>query len=227
MKNNKFFDAWSKIEPDSAANARMLEAILAQNQKKIRKRYPMNKNLILKRLVPVAACLVLVAAGVVAVPRLIAQPYDMPFPYNPSTTQTQNNNTHDDVQSIVLPAVLAGQAVTWEPAENTAAPGTDPDGDFAQSTWSIMMSTENGRELSFGSGDTRVIGTLEDGRTITVALELTETRDEATDPGLSSWREGTFNFTEIELEVGSVLFETSIMDHTGTSVFHAVIESID
>ena len=61
MKNKQIIDSWNKIEPDSAADARMLEAILAQNQSETRKVHPM-KNFHFKRLAPVAACLVMAVA---------------------------------------------------------------------------------------------------------------------------------------------------------------------
>ena len=65
MRNKQIVDSWNKIEPDSAADARMLKAILARNhsgKSEKRKVSFMNKALNLKRLAPVAACLVMVLA---------------------------------------------------------------------------------------------------------------------------------------------------------------------
>ena len=64
MKNKKIMQAWQAIEPDSAADARMLEAILARNPSgklKMKEAYPM-KHLNWKRLAPIAACLVMAIA---------------------------------------------------------------------------------------------------------------------------------------------------------------------
>ena len=67
MKNKKIMQAWQAIEPDSAADARMLEAILARNRQggttKMKGVTPM-KTLNWKRLAPVAACLVAAVAAV-------------------------------------------------------------------------------------------------------------------------------------------------------------------
>ena len=66
MKNNRIVDAWNKIEPDSAADERMLKSILARNRSmghsekervsSIKKPYSW------KRFASVAACLVMVIA---------------------------------------------------------------------------------------------------------------------------------------------------------------------
>ena len=66
MKNRKIIHAWQAIEPDSAADARMLVAILARNpsgKTKMKEAFTM-KNLNWKRLAPIAACLVLTVAAV-------------------------------------------------------------------------------------------------------------------------------------------------------------------
>ena len=65
MKNKRIIDSWSKIKPDSAADARMLNAILARNRsrKTVRERvYTVNRAHNWKRLAPIAVCLVLVIA---------------------------------------------------------------------------------------------------------------------------------------------------------------------
>jgi hypothetical protein len=65
MKNERIIDSWNKIESDSAADERMLNAILAHNHSgktKKEKMYAMNRTLNWKRLTPIAACLVLVIA---------------------------------------------------------------------------------------------------------------------------------------------------------------------
>jgi nitrate reductase NapE component len=65
MRNKRIVDSWNKIEPDSAADARMLDAIIARNhagQSEKNKVSTMNKTLDWKRLAPIAACLVLVVA---------------------------------------------------------------------------------------------------------------------------------------------------------------------
>jgi len=65
MKNKRMIDSWNKIEPDSAADVRMLDAILARNrlgQFAKRKAFTMNKAFNWKRLAPVAACLVMIIA---------------------------------------------------------------------------------------------------------------------------------------------------------------------
>jgi len=65
MKNKRIIDSWNKIEPDSAADVRMLDAILARNRLgrfEKRKVFTMNKAFNWKRLAPVAACLVMIIA---------------------------------------------------------------------------------------------------------------------------------------------------------------------
>jgi hypothetical protein len=65
MKNKRIIDSWSKIKPDSAADARMLNAILARNRsrKTVRERvYTVNRAHNWKRLAPIAVCLVLAIA---------------------------------------------------------------------------------------------------------------------------------------------------------------------
>jgi|LSQX01.1.fsa_nt_gb hypothetical protein len=71
MKNKRIVDSWNKIEPNAAAEARMLDSILARNDSgeaeegKVR---TMNKVFNWKRLAPIAVCLILAIA--VAIPFL-------------------------------------------------------------------------------------------------------------------------------------------------------------
>jgi hypothetical protein len=70
MKNNRIVDAWDKIEPDSAAETRILGAIRARNhsgQSEKEKAFTMNKIFNRQRLAPIAACLVLIGALVVVI----------------------------------------------------------------------------------------------------------------------------------------------------------------
>lgn len=63
MKNKRIIDSWNKIELDSAADERMLIAILTRNRSgktEKDKVFTMNKTLNWKRLAPVVACLVFV-----------------------------------------------------------------------------------------------------------------------------------------------------------------------
>lgn len=63
MKNKRIINSWDKIEPDSVADARMLDAVLARNHSsEKRKGSSMNKALNWRRLAPVAACLIMVVA---------------------------------------------------------------------------------------------------------------------------------------------------------------------
>jgi len=65
MKNKRIIDSWNKIELDSTADERMLDAILARNysgKTEKRKVFTMNRTFNLKRLAPIAACLVLLVA---------------------------------------------------------------------------------------------------------------------------------------------------------------------
>ena len=65
MKNKRIVDSWNKIEPNAAAEARMLESILARNHSGEAlegKVIEMNKVFKWKRLAPIAACLVLAIA---------------------------------------------------------------------------------------------------------------------------------------------------------------------
>jgi hypothetical protein len=64
MKNEAIIDSWSKIKPDRAADERMLAAILARNHANDVKEGKM----LLKRLIPVTACLVVALA--IAIPFL-------------------------------------------------------------------------------------------------------------------------------------------------------------
>lgn len=63
MKNKQIIDSWNKIEPGSAADGRMLEAILARNhagQSEKEKVRTMNRAFNWKRLGSAAACLIVV-----------------------------------------------------------------------------------------------------------------------------------------------------------------------
>lgn len=65
MKNNKIVDSWNKIEPDSTADERMLNAILARNQSSLsdkKKVHIMSKSINRKWFAPIAACFVMVVA---------------------------------------------------------------------------------------------------------------------------------------------------------------------
>ncbi|MCL2002515.1 MAG: hypothetical protein FWG72_00730 [Oscillospiraceae bacterium] len=71
MKNKQFIDAWNKIAPDSAADARMLDAILARNQAMRQTKKGEVYTMIQKfnrKWLAAAACLIVVAA--VAIPLL-------------------------------------------------------------------------------------------------------------------------------------------------------------
>lgn len=71
MKNDRIIAAWNAIEPDGAADARMLSAILHQNQSAQKRKEKENTMFFMKRiLIPFAACLVLLAViGVVGANR--------------------------------------------------------------------------------------------------------------------------------------------------------------
>ncbi|MDR3295931.1 MAG: hypothetical protein LBT26_08920 [Clostridiales Family XIII bacterium] len=65
MKNKRIVDSWDKIETDSAADERMLSAILARNHSgkyERNKVNTMNRTINWKRLAPIAACFVFVFA---------------------------------------------------------------------------------------------------------------------------------------------------------------------
>ena len=69
MKHERIINAWSKIEPDSNADRRMLAAILDENRSTKNRReraLKMNKKINWKVLAPVAGCLVLALA--IAIP---------------------------------------------------------------------------------------------------------------------------------------------------------------
>ena len=68
MKNNRIIASWNKIEPDDSANERMLSAILEQNRS-VRGRKDKVISMLRnaktkKRMIPVTACLVVLAAVV-------------------------------------------------------------------------------------------------------------------------------------------------------------------
>lgn len=64
MRNEQIINAWSKIEPGNAADARMLNAIITRNHAtgNNKKSFDNKKPLTRKRLAPIAACLVIVVA---------------------------------------------------------------------------------------------------------------------------------------------------------------------
>lgn len=71
IKEKRIIDSWNKIKPDSVADERMLDAILARNhavKTKNERVYTMKRAFYRKRLVPIAAILVLAIA--VAIPFL-------------------------------------------------------------------------------------------------------------------------------------------------------------
>jgi hypothetical protein len=70
VKNERIVDSWNKIEPDSAAEARMLNAILTRNhlgQSEKEKKLPIAGVLNWKRLAPLVACLAFVFVLIAAV----------------------------------------------------------------------------------------------------------------------------------------------------------------
>lgn len=65
MKNKRIIDSWNKIEPDSTADERMLDTILARNHSgktENGKLFIVNKTFSWKRLASIAACFVLLIA---------------------------------------------------------------------------------------------------------------------------------------------------------------------
>ena len=220
MKNKKIFDAWNKAGPDAAADARMLGAILARNagQSQTRKVYPMNKMMHWKRLAPIAACLVLAIAAVAFVPKLTARP---PAPAQPAATQ----NGPEKIQQMTLPAMLAGQEVKWQ---NLSLGETDPKADNADE-WSVMVQTKDGLELKFGSTDTKVIGTLADGRKIVVATEETgrvQGKGKKNTSAVSVSVPDDAGFVG-SIEVGATIMEINHTDETGMTItYRSYIESI-
>ena len=68
MKNDSIIAAWNTIEPDAAADSRMLSAILHANRTAQNRKEKMTTMNIKRILIPVAACLALLAViGVVGV----------------------------------------------------------------------------------------------------------------------------------------------------------------
>ena len=202
MKNRRITDAWNKIEPDSAAEARMLEAILAKNQPKTREVYPMNRTI--KRLVPIAACLALAIAAAVAIPRFTAKPPVVP----PGTEQV-----------VTLPAMLAGQAVTWEAFPDDAEPGIPI-------KWSVKVTTADGALLEMGDTEMKILGLLADGRKITVAREEVSRVPQAKEtagPGV------LLSVPDLEsaLEIGSTVMQIAFTDDGWTTTYRCYIQAIE
>jgi len=212
MKNKKIIDAWNKIELDAAADARMLEAIIAHNQSKTRKVYPMNKTF--KRLVPIAACLALAIAAAVVIPHFTAQQPIAP------TRPTQTQNAPVKLEQMSLPVMLAGQEVKWQ---NLAVKDTEPKEDDA--SWYVTVFGADGLELHFGSPDTKPVGTLADGRKVILATE--EIRRE--ESGEKNAANVTITLGAYDaIEVGTTIMEFSHSDETGlTVVYRCYIEAIE
>lgn len=82
MKNKRIIDSWNKIEPDSTAEARMLNAILDRKhlgEPERRKVIKMSKTFNWKRLAPVAACLVLAVAIAIPFINNSSSDFDLPL----------------------------------------------------------------------------------------------------------------------------------------------------
>jgi len=211
MKNERIIEAWDKIEPDSIADACMLDAILARNQagrSKIRKvLHPMNKALFLKRLAPAAACLVLAIAAVAMIPQMARQP-------------SQTQNVPGKLEEVSLPAMLAGQKVTWQ---NLSVNETEPQGDEA--SWYITVLGADGLQINFGSPDTKPVGTLADGRKVILATEEVR-REEAGKKNASKVIVTLGDYDTIE--VGNTILEFSHADETGLTIsYRCYIEAIE
>ena len=202
MRNRRIVDAWDKIKPDSAADARMLDAILAHDKSKTRKGYPM-KNFNWKRLAPIAACLVLAIAAVAAIPQFIP-----------------GRNAPVKGEQMTLPAMLAGQEVTWEafPDENPAEPGETP-------IWTVMVATNDGTKLEMTNLEMKILGILADGRKITVAREEVS----RTQVKKSTESRITLSVPDVEpaLEIGSTIMTISHTDNGLTIEYRCYIEAIE
>jgi len=233
MKNKHIIDSWNKVEPSAAADARMLGAILAHNQASQIKNdknevIRMSKAFAWKRLAPAAACLALAVAAMAVIPRLAARP----GPPAPPATQTAEGQ----VQSIRLPAMLAGQEIEWESGTADGSGGWFVQ--MANAGEAQLMIPEPGpdaspisfSEMKPGLLDVKLIGVLADGRKITIATQVLWSRQEQ-DPGMI----GAFSvFVEKTADpgdaiaVGATIHDYEITDATGrTTAFHCYIEAIE
>lgn len=219
MKNKQIIDSWNKIEPDSAADARMLEAILARNQPgktKQKEAYSMKKTYNWKRLAPIAACLALAVAGAVIIPQLRT-----PVPDVTTSPPSATAKTPDGVQEMrcELPVMLAGQKVAWENAEQQAQDG------FAESVYVYL-------DLSRDTPNASATGKLEDGRTITLGTEELWSGPQAeyedvmlglrTGGSLSyAWSGSLDDPKNLKLEVGATIFVNAVHNpETNTSAIY-------
>ena len=229
MKNRRIIDAWNRIEPDSAASARVLEAILAQTKNEKKEVLPLNKAFFWKRLAPVAACLALAVAAAVMIPRLAARP-DLPAP------PAAQRSAEGQFQSISLPAMLAGQEVEWESGTADASGGwfvktvNAGEAQLMISEPGPDMSPISFSEMKPGLLDLKLIGILADGRKITIATEVLWSRQEQ-DPGMigefSVFVEKTADPGDA-IAVGTTIHDYEITDATGrTTAFHCYIEAIE
>jgi hypothetical protein len=234
MKNKRIIDSWSQAEPSAAAAARMLGAILARNQSgniKIEKRevFTMSKTFAWKRLAPIAACLALAVAAAVVIPRFTAQP----IPTAPADTRpTQTQPAEEQIQSVSLPSMLAGQAVKWESASKNEASENETG---PEAKWYVTMDSEDGLQMILGGPDTKIVGTLADGRKVTVVtkeLRLTENPDQAEVAGDVSYRIVLRSLVpEVSfyaIEVGDTILEFEFTDETGATIaYQCYIEAIE
>lgn len=125
MKNKKLIDSWRKIEPDQAAQERMLANILAQassvksqerNTSKIKK--PFHR----KRLLPAAACLVLIAA--ISIPLFNGSGGDFDLVLSKGNVKVEYMDQ--------VPAVGAAPSLAWRMTEDEL---------FHQNDTAIFMGT--------------------------------------------------------------------------------------
>ncbi|MCL1952334.1 MAG: hypothetical protein FWF60_06305 [Oscillospiraceae bacterium] len=246
MKSKRIIDSWNKIEPDAATQARMLGAILARNpsgQTEKKEVFPMNKAFIFKRLAPIAACLALAIAAAVVIPQFAARPV---APAPPATLQAQDEwDDGEQIQSVSLPSMLAGQAIKWEngaeePEQSTAREqgelvidnyNTAADKPEFRAEWYVTMSSGSDGDklmLTFGGPGGKIAGTLADGRKVTVATKELWRSEKQGKAGSVSITVGEAADPFSAIEVGAAILDFEVTDETGTTIaYQCYIESIE
>jgi len=196
MNKNEFKAMFAQVQSVHSANQDKLEVIMSIKTK------PDTHRRIWKRLAPIAACLVLAVAAVAVIPRLAARP------------------GVEKTQQMTLPAMLAGQEVTWEAFPDG---GAEPDGNSI--AWFILIETSDGMTLQIVNPDIKIVGRLADGRKIMLATE--EISREQSDEEYGVTIAISLDANE-PIAVGATIVEYSHTDETGLKItYRCYIESIE
>ncbi|MDR1465075.1 MAG: hypothetical protein LBJ11_07250 [Oscillospiraceae bacterium] len=210
----RIHDLFDALSPSAAQEARMFSAIETAAAGGAARR----SSLPVRRMAALAACLLLVLGG--------ALTYPLWRPFTPGASVDQPApSAGEEIQTPVfaLPAMLAGEAVTWEPIRKSGDAPDDP----RSSLYRISAATGDRTALEKDL-QVRITGTYADGRKITLGTELVFEGTEAAEEAFMASRSAF----EPSAEVGATIAFCALKSETAEKgvtclVFRCFVESID